>query len=209
MTTLETPLKGTRGLTIEKLPRPIFEGLSTETLTLLEKDGFGITFPIRSCCQVRLRRHKKTYGKTFNYVKHGSIQLAVDAAINWVREQREQFLEAGIPPIMHRGKNGVYFHKRDTVRDDRFIPHAFQYTHVVAYHCTFENKPRNKHFWHGYDNPTPGQWLHGQHTALLFKMMIQEYEVNRGIPVNREWFANWKTKRLYMKGHPPVNYEDL
>lgn len=193
-----------RGLRI--IPDYILENVSEEVLTVLRKDGHGLSFPDKTFCQVRIKRGKTTYSACFTYSKYNTIEDTVRAGMFWFSETYQKLDEVGENRRVGKGKGGVYYIKRPDRRNGN-MTHA----HVVYYTNPETGKRRSKTFYHktGDTPPTPGQLLHGHRTALYFLAEQERIEVQHGTCIRHETFYNWKSVRHYVDGRPLVDYKTL
>lgn len=189
---------------LKVIPTYLINELSSETLKSLTEVGYGLSFPTVYYCQVRIKRSGVTYGCHFNYTDYDTIDEAVDAAIRYSKELLQQLTEQGVLHTTGKGYRNVRFERVVDRRRDTVV-----YQHVVTYNDPKTGKRRNKIFWHGPEYPTPGQWLHGQHTALYFKFEQLRIGDLHGTCIKHELFNDWKKKRLYWSGHPSVEYDKL
>lgn len=176
----------------------------TETLDHLLTNKHGITFPSDKGCQVRVRRYGNVRARYFSYSKYGGIRNT----INWAMKTSEKFVRElidmnDLPPAIHRGFDNICFTR---VFDKRRNYYAYQ--HIVWYKDAVTDKVRSLVLYHGRHMPTAGQWLHAQHTALLFKIEQHIASLN-GRNADRSKFKPWKNKRLYLNDKPYVVYDSL
>lgn len=191
-----------RGL--KSIPTYIAVELTPATLKTLSTVGYGLSFPSIYCCQVRIKRAGKTYGAHFNYANYSSVDEAINAAIKYSKNLLAELAEQSLVTITGKGYRGIRF---ETYIDNRRGTRHYQ--HVVSYVDPTTGKRRNKIFWHGSVPPTPGQWLHGQHTALYFAAEQCRIADTHGTCIKHGLFLGWKEKRLYWQGSPNVGYDKL
>lgn len=189
---------------LKKIPSYIQEQLSEETLKDLHTVGYGLSFPSHWSCQVRIKRNGITYGAHFNYSEYDNINQTVRMAIKYSRKLLQDLAAEQIIPVIGKGYRGIRFEKIYDKRRDRY-----EYQHVVSYVNPVTGRRRTKVFWHGVKEPTPGQWLHAQHTALFFKWEQEFIAEVHGTCIRHEMFDGWKNKRLYHADHPNVEYDKL
>lgn len=189
---------------LKVIPAHIRDELSEETIRDLESVGYGLSFPSHYFCQVRIKRSGKTYGTHFNYSNYADVDQTVRMAINYSKRLLQELADSDIVTTTGKGYRGVRFERIYDKRRDRH-----EYQHTVFYKDPVTGKRRNKIFWHGKTPPTPGQWLHAQHTALHFKWEQERIEEAHGTCIRHELYTGWKTKRLYYVNHPSVEYEKL
>lgn len=178
-----------RGLS--RIPDYVLKGLDIQTRNILAKNGFGLSFPCRTGCQMRLIHKKKNLGGFYSYRLYGGIQKAVNAAIN-----KNRSLRALLGQDDMSEKGFVYF----TVRFDK-RKEKYEWIYQVSY---FKDRKRaTKTFSLGYVDastgltPSAAKCLHTYLTARVFRFYFETL----GDGFDEECFKQWKTCRLYMPGN--------
>lgn len=174
-------------------PDYISKNIDKKLKRKLMADGHGISFPCTSTCQVRIVRQGQTYGSSFAYSTHGGYQGAIEAAMKFTVDKRIELEDKRIDQGPYGNIKLVA--DKDERRD------VINYSHVVTY-TKVNGKRAAKTFWHGHTPPTPGQWLHGQHTALFFLSEQKRIKEQFGTDINTTRFKLWRSVRLYWDSEP-------
>ena len=174
-----------KGLTV--LPVHVEEELPSSLLMDLSKDGYGITFPYSSCCQVRFSSGLEKTCVKLSYSDYGGPKNTILEAIKTVKELRRIAKENNISRSPYAG---VTWAEHTASRNGRT-----EYRYNVFYRKP-NGKPHMKCFYIGTgEHPTPDKQFHAYRTAKLFRHHYKIY----GDQLDVSWFSNWKHVRLYTK----------
>lgn len=180
------------------------ELIGTHTLDRLLTNKFGITFPSDKGCQVRISRYGYKRSRYLTYSKYGGIYNTINKAMAISEMFVRELIDVNdLPPTIHRGYDNICLLKSKDKRRDHFV-----YQHIIWYNEAVSGKTKSLVLHHGRYIPTAGQWLHAQHTALLFKIE-QHIASLSGRNADRAKYKLWKTRRLYLEDRPFVDYDAL
>lgn len=180
-------------------PKYIEKAIDEKLKRKLRLDGHNISFPCPTTCQVRIVRQGQTYGCSFAYSQHGGYQGAIEAAMQFTVEKRKELEDKRID-------QGPY-HNIKMVAAKKGRRNTVDYSHIVTY-TKVDGKRAAKTFWHGHKLPTPGQWLHAQHTALFFLSEQKRIKEQFGTDINTTRFKLWRSVRLYWDSEP-LDYHSI
>jgi len=182
-----------KGAGLATMPINVVSALNMATLAKLKRDGHGLSFPVKSGCQMRFTRNKKNLGGFYSYNQWGSIAKAIDAAIN-----RNLQLRA-----IHPKTNNLYSPTDNVQWDERLDKRInkieFRYR---AYYKNSKGKSVAKTFSFGHKRPSADKQLHGFNTAKLFR----HFYMVLGNDFDMSIFSDWKEVRLYTKDRAVFNW---
>ena len=172
---------------LKQIPDYVLKELDGNLQRELAADGFGLSFPCKSGCQMRLFRNKQNLGGFYSYRQFGGIRKAVLAAMNKNRTLRA---------LLHPDENSfVYFKKRFDKRRSKE-----EWSYQVSYRRN--GKSATKTFSMGYREPSAAKCVHAYLTARLFRFYLEEL----GEEFDASCFKDWKVCRLYMLGCIPFDW---
>lgn len=178
------------GKGLKRIPDYVASKLDKKLLSELAMDGFGLSFPCKSGCQMRLMRNKEDLGGFYSYEQFGGIKKAVTAAINKNRTLRALYAQ-------NKESYGyVYFLTRFDKRKNKT-----EFRYQVSY--SKQGKPATKNFSLGHKEPCADKCLHGYLTARMFRF----YYETLGDSFDESCFKTWKEYRLYWQGNVPFDWD--
>lgn len=177
------------------------EQIDDATFNLLKQDGRGLQFNREHGCQMTIIASGVSHRLYFNYNKMGGVLNCIKYAIAVYDHLKERAKQRNVNLKRHSKRGGVcYVAPKENSGGD--------YYHYVRYFHPIKQKFIKRAFVHGHVEPNAAQWLHGQHTAIMFRDMVNEAPPEKVDEV-LEFFRQWKNRRVYVLDQPLINYKEL